>query len=157
MFLLPDRQRQTKLSVPALEASPWPYSRDGCYSNTQGILSSIHTTVNPKALTWVFEVPNVLCSKSGRTSSGTLHLTAHHLIFSYTDVSQSEMWASPVPHIPPTHSSLTILYIGCVPTDQSRHPTASNSERAMSHILPVSHIRNVFAILRARYGCRRRL
>ncbi|KAF8470480.1 phosphatases II [Russula ochroleuca] len=38
------------------------------------------------------KVPNVLCSKSGKTSSGTLHLTAHHLIFSYTDVSQSEMW-----------------------------------------------------------------
>ncbi|KAN0103897.1 Protein-tyrosine phosphatase-like protein [Russula decolorans] len=38
------------------------------------------------------KVPNVLCSKSGRTSPGTLHLTAHHLIFSYADVSQSEMW-----------------------------------------------------------------
>ncbi|KAH9989946.1 protein-tyrosine phosphatase-like protein [Russula vinacea] len=40
------------------------------------------------------KVPNVLCSKAGRTSSGTLHLTAHHLIFSYTDVSQSEMWVA---------------------------------------------------------------
>ncbi|KAF8489799.1 protein-tyrosine phosphatase-like protein [Russula emetica] len=40
------------------------------------------------------KVSNVLCSKSGRTSPGTLHLTAHHLIFSYADVSQSEMWVA---------------------------------------------------------------
>ncbi|KAI0253526.1 protein-tyrosine phosphatase-like protein [Lactifluus subvellereus] len=40
------------------------------------------------------KVSNVLCSKSGRTSPGTLHLTAHHLIFSYTDPSQSEMWVA---------------------------------------------------------------
>ncbi|KAH9009888.1 Myotubularin-like phosphatase domain-containing protein, partial [Lactarius pseudohatsudake] len=48
------------------------------------------------------KVSNVLCSKSGRTLPGTLHLTAHHLIFSYDDDSQSEMWASRCPHVPPT-------------------------------------------------------
>src|SRR5216683_1199337 len=56
------------------------------------------------ALTRVIEVSNVLCSKSGKTSPGTLHLTAHHLIFSYADVSQSELWASPVPSVPHTHT-----------------------------------------------------
>ncbi|KAH9980851.1 protein-tyrosine phosphatase-like protein [Lactifluus volemus] len=40
------------------------------------------------------KVSNVLCSKSGRTEPGTLHLTAHHLIFSYTDASQNEMWVA---------------------------------------------------------------
>ncbi|KAF8263066.1 protein-tyrosine phosphatase-like protein [Lactarius quietus] len=40
------------------------------------------------------KVSNVLCSKSGRTLPGTLHLTAHHLIFSYDDDSQSEMWVA---------------------------------------------------------------
>ncbi|KAI9467409.1 phosphatases II [Lactarius psammicola] len=40
------------------------------------------------------KVSNVLCSKSGRTLPGTLHLTAHHLIFSYVDDSQSEMWVA---------------------------------------------------------------
>ncbi|KAI0291199.1 protein-tyrosine phosphatase-like protein [Multifurca ochricompacta] len=40
------------------------------------------------------KVSNVLYSKSGGTSPGTLHLTAHHLIFSYTNASQSEMWVA---------------------------------------------------------------
>ncbi|KAI9445984.1 phosphatases II [Lactarius indigo] len=40
------------------------------------------------------KVSNVLCSKSGRTLPGTLHLTAHHLIFSYDDDTQSEMWVA---------------------------------------------------------------
>ncbi|KAI9509600.1 phosphatases II [Russula earlei] len=40
------------------------------------------------------KVSNVLCSKSGRTAPGTLHLTAHHLIFSYADASQPETWVA---------------------------------------------------------------
>lgn len=42
----------------------------------------------------ISKVANVLCSKSGRTLPGTLHLTAHHLIFSYVDDSQPEMWVA---------------------------------------------------------------
>jgi len=69
------------------------HSPNGLYSNIQGILLN---TIIPNVLICTPKVSNVLCSKSGGTSSGTLHLTAHHLIFSYTDFSQSEMWASPV-------------------------------------------------------------
>ncbi|KAA1469200.1 phosphatases II [Dentipellis sp. KUC8613] len=40
----------------------------------------------------VTKVSNVLCSKSSKTYPGTLHLTAHHLIFSYDDNAETEMW-----------------------------------------------------------------
>ncbi|KAH9989088.1 protein-tyrosine phosphatase-like protein [Russula compacta] len=40
------------------------------------------------------KVSNVLCGKSGRASPGTLHLTAHHLIFSYADDTQPELWVA---------------------------------------------------------------
>ncbi|KAI0056466.1 phosphatases II [Artomyces pyxidatus] len=44
------------------------------------------------------KVQNVLCSKAGKTTQGTLHLTAHHLIFCYDDSPEPEMWASSVPY-----------------------------------------------------------
>ncbi|TFK54732.1 phosphatases II [Heliocybe sulcata] len=40
----------------------------------------------------VTKVENVLCCKGGKTGSGTLHLTAHHLIFHYQDGEEEEMW-----------------------------------------------------------------
>jgi len=42
------------------------------------------------------QVEDVLCRKSSRTASGTLHLTAHHLIFCYDDktAEEEEMWVS---------------------------------------------------------------
>jgi len=40
------------------------------------------------------QVEGVLCGKGGSTSSGTVHLTAHHLIFHYDDTSKEEMWVS---------------------------------------------------------------
>ncbi|KAI0045386.1 phosphatases II, partial [Auriscalpium vulgare] len=40
----------------------------------------------------ISKVLNVLCSRSGKSSLGTLHLTAHHLIFSYQDGGEEEMW-----------------------------------------------------------------
>ncbi|KAI0934675.1 hypothetical protein AcV5_006441 [Taiwanofungus camphoratus] len=40
----------------------------------------------------VAKVQGVLCSKAGSTLSGTLHLTAHHLIFHYDDEAREEMW-----------------------------------------------------------------
>ncbi|KIY43517.1 phosphatases II, partial [Fistulina hepatica ATCC 64428] len=42
----------------------------------------------------VCQVDNVLCAKAGASYFGTLHLTAHHLIFEYEDDSQSstEIW-----------------------------------------------------------------
>ncbi|KAI0310647.1 protein-tyrosine phosphatase-like protein [Amylostereum chailletii] len=40
----------------------------------------------------ISKVPNISLSRSGKTLRGTLHLTAHHLIFSYDDGDQPEMW-----------------------------------------------------------------
>lgn len=42
----------------------------------------------------IYQVSDVLCSKAGKTSFGTLYLTAHHLIFSFNDEVEPEMWAS---------------------------------------------------------------
>lgn len=36
----------------------------------------------------------MLCSKAGSIASGTVHLTAHHLIFHYDDPAKEEMWVS---------------------------------------------------------------
>jgi len=78
---LPSSSVQHRLSpLSALETTT-PHRqqyRNGRHSNTQGILFPIHCAPDPKALTWVLEVMNVLCSKSCRTSSGTLHLTASY-------------------------------------------------------------------------------
>ncbi|CAL1705304.1 unnamed protein product [Somion occarium] len=62
------------------------------------------------------KVPDVLCSKSGSTSSGTLHLTTHHLIFVYDDSTKEEMWApypliSLVTRLPQTLSGLYPLTV----------------------------------------------
>ncbi|KAL4246036.1 protein-tyrosine phosphatase family protein [Abortiporus biennis] len=41
----------------------------------------------------VAKVEDVLCSKSGNTHTGTLHLTTHHLIFGYEPVAElDELW-----------------------------------------------------------------
>ncbi|KII89144.1 hypothetical protein PLICRDRAFT_175372 [Plicaturopsis crispa FD-325 SS-3] len=42
----------------------------------------------------VHQVERVVCTKSGVTAIGTIHLTAHHLIFNYDDGKLDEMWAS---------------------------------------------------------------
>jgi len=39
-----------------------------------------------------FKVPGVSLHKGSRTATGTVHLTAHHLIFSYDGSSNQEMW-----------------------------------------------------------------
>lgn len=46
------------------------------------------------AYDFIHQVSDVLCSKAGKTSFGTLYLTAHHLIFSFNDDVEPEMWAS---------------------------------------------------------------
>ncbi|KZP21226.1 phosphatases II [Athelia psychrophila] len=38
------------------------------------------------------KIEGVLCAKGGVTLPGTLHLTAHHLIFNYDEGKQPEMW-----------------------------------------------------------------
>ncbi|KAJ6502293.1 protein-tyrosine phosphatase-like protein [Mycena sanguinolenta] len=40
----------------------------------------------------VSKVEKVSCTKNGSTLVGTIHLTAHHLIFRYEDANEKEMW-----------------------------------------------------------------
>ncbi|KAJ6463852.1 protein-tyrosine phosphatase-like protein [Mycena vitilis] len=40
----------------------------------------------------VTKVENVSCTKNATTLVGTIHLTAHHLIFRYDDTAETEMW-----------------------------------------------------------------
>ncbi|KAF8077674.1 protein phosphatase [Lyophyllum atratum] len=40
----------------------------------------------------VSKVEGVACTKSGTTRLGTIHLTAHHLIFRYDEEAEKEMW-----------------------------------------------------------------
>lgn len=40
------------------------------------------------------QVEGVTCTKNATTLLGTIHLTAHHLIFRYDDATEKEMWAS---------------------------------------------------------------
>lgn len=75
------------------------------------------------------QVERVLCGKSGSAQYGSLHLTAHHLIFRYEDVEREEMWASPT-------SAFMLHSITCaagtLPADIScveapAHPTRAES------------------------------
>ena len=45
------------------------------------------------------QVEQVLFAKSGLISRGTIHLTAHHIIFRYDDENEKEMWVSDVVHL----------------------------------------------------------
>ncbi|KAG6854569.1 hypothetical protein C0991_004905 [Blastosporella zonata] len=59
------------------------------------------------------QVERVACTKSGTTRLGTIHLTAHHLIFRYDEQSEKEMWV-PYP---------IISLVSCLPqTLQGQHP-----------------------------------
>ena len=51
------------------------------------------------------QVEQVLFAKSGSTSRGTIHLTAHHIIFRYDDEDEKEMWVSDVVHLSLSDSS----------------------------------------------------
>jgi hypothetical protein len=44
----------------------------------------------------ISKVEQVLFAKSGSTSRGTIHLTAHHIIFRYNDEDEKEVWVSDV-------------------------------------------------------------
>ncbi|KAG6910294.1 hypothetical protein DXG01_011691 [Tephrocybe rancida] len=59
------------------------------------------------------QVERVACTKSGTTRLGTIHLTAHHLIFRYDEEAEKEMWV-PYP---------IISLVSCLPqTLQGQYP-----------------------------------
>ena len=45
------------------------------------------------------QVEQVLFGKSGSISRGTIHLTAHHIIFRYDDEDEKEVWVSDAVHL----------------------------------------------------------
>ncbi|KAK0463836.1 protein phosphatase [Desarmillaria tabescens] len=66
----------------------------------------------------VSKVEHVACTKSGSTLTGTIHLTAHHLIFQYDEDKEKELWV-PYP---------LISLVTCLPqTIQGQCPLTFNS------------------------------
>ncbi|KIK59568.1 hypothetical protein GYMLUDRAFT_201729 [Collybiopsis luxurians FD-317 M1] len=66
----------------------------------------------------VSKVEHVLCTKNGSTLSGTIHLTAHHLIFRYDGGKENEMWVpypliSQVTRLPQTLQGQSPLTVHC--------------------------------------------
>ncbi|KAF7322631.1 Protein phosphatase [Mycena chlorophos] len=60
------------------------------------------------------KVAQVACTRNGSTLVGTIHLTAHHLIFRYDDDKEKELWVpypliSLVTRLPQTHQGKTPL------------------------------------------------
>lgn len=57
----------------------------------------------------------MLFAKSGSISKGTVHLTAHHIIFRYDDAEEKEMWVS---GLVVTASSLVKMnHVDAIPLD----------------------------------------
>ncbi|TBU50226.1 phosphatases II [Dichomitus squalens] len=67
----------------------------------------------------VTKVEGVLCTKAGSTSSGTLHLTAHHAIFHFNEEGREEMWI-PYPLISLVSRMPMTLYGRCPLTIHTR-------------------------------------
>lgn len=66
---------------------------DGLHQSFQG-KSGSNGNLQENGVPEYWQVEKVLCGRSGSALSGSLHLTAHHLIFRYDDVAEEEMWAS---------------------------------------------------------------
>jgi glucokinase len=68
-----------------LDLKPWiPLESPRC------VFLSRHPLVDPSSI----QVEQVVFAKSGSVSKGTVHLTAHHIIFRYDDTGEKEMWVS---------------------------------------------------------------
>lgn len=71
-------------------------TKHGCAQGDEGkaLQGAMNTLGTHASLT--HQVEGVLCTKGGSTSSGTLHLTAHHAIFHFDEEGREEMWVSPI-------------------------------------------------------------
>lgn len=65
-------------------------------------VSSAKGRISHVSLTSVFQVDNVILDDAGKRYEGTLHLTAHHLIFTGDDV--EEVWVSILPFVKRNHT-----------------------------------------------------
>lgn len=52
----------------------------------------IVATARRESLIYLLQIEGVLCRKAGKTLRGTLHLTAHHLIFDHDNKVEEELW-----------------------------------------------------------------
>ena len=70
------------------------HSKDayGCHTDLEGKISRSLLKTQIQGL----QVEQVLFAKSGSISRGTIHLTAHHIIFRYNDEDEKEIWVSGV-------------------------------------------------------------
>ena len=100
-----------------------------------------------------------MCTKGGNTSSGTLHLTAHHAIFHYEEEGKEEMWVSPKTYLP-THSLTTIVLfyhschgVGSVPTHLTGFANAHDASRSVSTHNTHKDIRNDVPVICDGEGC----
>jgi hypothetical protein len=67
-----------------------------------------------------------VCTKAGRSSQGTLHLTAHHLIFHHDDQEREEMWVSSL-IVLSVHAQLSAYATaGPIPIDLARDPPTAD-------------------------------
>jgi hypothetical protein len=76
------------------------------------------------------QVEQVLLAKSGSISRGTIHLTAHHIIFRYDDEKEKEMWVSDVVH--PMSDSSQKRAVDAIPTDITGQSSPTRSAGTIS-------------------------
>lgn len=111
--------------------------RYGCPRLAARYLAYPHVKPNGRHL----QVEGVACTKSGTTLVGTIHLTAHHLIFRYDAEAEKEMWVSVL-----SYEFLIRVYLpaGPISLDIAGLAPSSNVTRTMSSYFPHSDFRNLF-------------
>ena len=89
------------------------------------------------------QVEQVAYTKAGRSSIGTLHLTAHHLIFHYNEEDEDkELWVGygvSFHHSMGAHEPMT----GSIPAHIARHPPSSKPPRPIAVELSHEDVRKL--------------
>jgi len=84
-------------------------------------------------------VEDVLFTKSSSISKGTLHLTAHHIIFRNNEYEGKEVWVSDIARV--SKMSLTILQTDALSADISGQSAPAEPSRPISAKLSYEDIR----------------
>lgn len=94
------RAKRRNGPLPLTESSTTTFSASTSSTSAEWTLSELRRYVNAylsgrcSRFIVATQVEGVLCSKGGITQSGTVHLTAHHLILAYDEAGKEEMWVS---------------------------------------------------------------
>jgi myotubularin-related protein 6/7/8 len=105
----------------------------------------------------VFQVEGVSLVKAGQSSVGTLHLTAHHLIFRHETGGSEEMWVSRSAHMCFYLRVLTTVVQDLVSVTCPHHAPASGLARAELAQHTDTHLRYLLSLVPARYRDGRRV